>query len=171
MLCGTFGFAAVASLLVLLVEGQGLGVATIPLTAFPIAVILTRVIGGRIPDRFGAEPTAIGAACIEAVGLSIIALAGSLALTTLGAIVLGVGFALLFPSLALQVVDSAGEGQRAAALGAFTVFFDLGVGLGGPAVGAFAAVTSNDSAFWLAALFALLSAALTFTRLARRRRA
>ena len=71
---------------------------------------------------------------------------------------------MLFPSLALMVVGDVAEHRRASALGAFTAFFDIGVGLGAPLAGALAAVGGYTSVFLVAAVAALVTAALAATR-------
>ena len=53
---------------------------------------------------------------------------------------MGAAFSLLFPSLALAVVNRVPEDRRGVAMGTFTAFFDLGVGLGAPAAGLAAAI-------------------------------
>jgi hypothetical protein len=45
-------------------------------------------------------------------------------------------------------------------MGAFTAFFDIGVGLGGPIAGATAALAGYPAAFYLSAVAALGTAAL-----------
>jgi predicted MFS family arabinose efflux permease len=106
----------------------------------------------------GARRTAATAGALEAVGLTIIAVAHALAVALAGAIVVGVGFSLLFPSLALMVVGRVGEDNRGSALGAFTAFFDIGVGIGGPLAGATAALAGYPTVFMLAAGAALATA-------------
>ena len=68
---------------------------------------------------------------------------------------MGAGFSLLFPSLALLVVNRVPIERRGVAMGTFTAFFDLGMGLGGPLTGAAAAVGGYSAAFVLAAACAL----------------
>jgi MFS family permease len=53
------------------------------------------------------------------------------------------------------VVNSVPEERRGVAMGTFTAFFDLGMGLGGPLVGGAAAIGGYEVAFLLAALCAL----------------
>src|SRR5207237_2403184 len=109
-------------------------------TAFAVAVFASRVAFSRLPDRVGARRTATTAGLLEAIGLAVIAVAKSLVAALVGAVVVGVGFSMLFPSLALMVVGRVGDDRRGSALGAFTAFFDIGVGLGGPLAGATAAL-------------------------------
>jgi MFS family permease len=116
-----------------------------------------------VPDRAGARPTATAAGLLEALGLTIIALAHSLPVALTGAVVVGIGFSMLFPSLALMVVGEVGVDRRGSALGAFTAFFDIGVGLGGPLAGATASLAGYPAVFFLAAVAALSTAALAAT--------
>ena len=66
----------------------------------------------------------------------------------------------MFPSLALMVVSEVDEENRGSALGAFTAFFDIGVGLGAPLAGAAAALAGYPAVFLLGALAALGTAGL-----------
>ena len=77
-----------------------------------------------------------------------------------GALVMGIGFSMMFPALALMVVGEVGEENRGSALGAFTAFFDIGVGLGAPLAGATAALAGYPAVFLLGAAAALGTAAL-----------
>ena len=121
-------------------------------------VVLTRLAGGDLPDRIGPARVAIAAACVEALGLSAIAVAESLPVALAGALAMGAAFSLLYPSLSLIVVSNVSDRRRGAALGTFTAFFDAGVGLGAPLAGAMAALTSYEGAFFLSAVIALTSA-------------
>ncbi len=59
---------------------------------------------------------------MEAVGLLIVAMAPDLPVVILGGLVMGAGLSLLFPSLALIVINRTDKSQQGAALGAFTSF-------------------------------------------------
>ena len=124
------GFAAMASFIVLHLEANGSGHGTTAFTAFAATVVLTRLIGGDLPDRIGPLRCAAGAAALEAAALALIALAEGLPLALAGAIGMGMAFALLYPSLSLVAINSVSESRRGSALGTFTAFFDIGIGLG-----------------------------------------
>ncbi len=157
------GYAALAGFVVLHLRARGIGGGASVFTVFALAVFASRLALSRVPDRAGAGPTATAAGLVEALGLALIALAGSLPVALTGALIVGVGFSMLFPSLALMVVGEVGEDRRGSALGAFTMFFDIGVGLGAPLAGATAALAGYPAVFVLAAAAALGTAALAAT--------
>jgi MFS family permease len=149
------GYATMAAFVVLHLDQQGVGHGAAVFTAFAASVVGMRVLGGGLPDRVGSIPCVIGAGVIEAVGLLMIAGAGSVPVAVLGAVAMGSGFSLLFPALALLVINRVPEDRRGAAMGTFTAFFDLGMGVGGPVAGAAAAIGGYQAAFVLAAACAL----------------
>ena len=156
------GYATVAAFVVLLLEKRGIDQGAAVFAAFAGAIVLGRLVLGDLPDRFGPAPVAIAATVTEATGLLAIAVAGSLPVALLGGIAMGTGFALLNPSLMLIVVDQVSAAARGAALGTFTAFFDLGVGVGAPLAGLAAALTTYEGAFLLASALALASAAMIY---------
>ena len=99
------GFAAMASFIVLHLEAQGSGNGATVFTAFAATVVLTRLIGGDLPDRIGPLRCAAGAAVLESAALALIALAEGLPLALAGAIGMGMAFALLYPSLSLVAIN------------------------------------------------------------------
>lgn len=151
----TLGYAALASFIVLHLDERGIGHGAAVFTAFALSVVAIRLIGGWLPDRFGASRTAAGAAAVEAVGLIVIALAQSIGVAVLGAVAMGAAFSLLFPSLALLVVNRVDERRRGVAMGTFTAFFDAGVGIGAPIAGLAAALGGYGASFAVAALAAV----------------
>src|SRR5918995_534636 len=162
---GVVGFAAMAAFVILHLDERGIDHGTLAFSVFAVSVVVTRLVGGDLPDRIGPVRCAFGAAVIEAAGLSLIALAPSLAVTLVGCVAMGAAFSTLYPALLLVVVDRVPETRRGSAVGTFTAFFDLGVGLGGPLTGA--AVTlggAYSAAFWLAACCAAVAALTVATR-------
>lgn len=160
------GFGTMAGFVVLHLDARDVAHSATAFTVFAAAVVFTRLFAGRAPDRFGAAPTAAVAFAAEAVGMGLLALAQSFPVALAGSLIMGCGFSLLFPALALAVVSRVDERQRGMALGAFTAFFDIGVGLGGPLAGAVAAVSGYPEAFWMGAACAAVGGVIA-TRSAR----
>ncbi len=151
---GSIGYAAVASFVVLHLDARGVGHGAAVFGAFATMVVLTRLVGGDLPDRIGPARVATAAALVETLGLVTIALAESLPVALAGALAMGAAFSLLYPSLSLIVVNSIPEHRRGAALGTFTACFDAGVGLGAPLAGLTAALAGYEGAFLAAAVAA-----------------
>jgi MFS family permease len=163
---GVIGYAAIAAFVILHLDERGIGHGTLAFTVFAVTVVVTRLLGGDLPDRIGPVRCAAAAAAVEALGLVIVALSPSLAITLIGACAMGAAFSTLYPSLLLTVVDRVPESRRGSAVGTFTAFFDVGVGLGGPLTGAAVALGgAYSAAFWLAAACAGASAVVIATRI------
>jgi MFS family permease len=152
------GYATVAAFVVLHLDARGIGHGATVFAAFAAMVVLTRLIGGDLPDIVGPARCAVVAAAVEAAGLATIAAAPTLAVALVGALAMGAAFSLLYPSLSLLVVARVPEGRRGSALGTFTAFFDAGVGVGAPLAGAVAATVGYSAAFATAACAALAAA-------------
>ena len=161
----SFGYAAVATFIVLHLESRGVGHGATVFAAFAAMIVLTRLIFGDLPDRLGAASVAIAATVGEACGLLLIAVAHSLPVAIVGGLLMGAAFALLNPSLMLIALGRVSKQARGAAMGTYTAFFDAGVGLGAPIAGVVAALTSYEGAFIFAAAVCLASALLTFAHL------
>src|SRR5919106_1451992 len=165
---GVVGYAAIAAFIILHLEQQGIGHGTLAFSVFAVTVVVTRLVGGDLPDRIAPVRCAAAAAAIEALGLMVIALSPSLPATLVGACAMGAAFSTLYPSLLLTVVDRVPESRRGSAVGTFTAFFDIGVGLGGPLTGAAVALGgAYSAAFWLAAACASASAVVIATQIRR----
>ena len=161
----SFGYAAVATFIVLHLEARGVGHGATVFAAFAAMIVLTRLVIGDLPDRVGAAPVAIAATVGEAIGLLLIALAHSLPVALIGGLAMGAAFSLLNPSLMLIALGRVSQRARGAAMGTYTAFFDAGVGLGAPIAGIVAALTSYEGAFLFAAAVCLASAGMIFARL------
>lgn len=160
------GYAVMAGFIVLHLEREGSGHGAAVFAAFAVAMVGTRLLAGRRPDDWGPRRSAVLAGIAEAAGLALIAVAADWPLALAGGVVMGAGFALLYPALAAIVVERAGETRRGVALGSLTAFFDAGFGIGGPLAGGVAALAGYEAAFWMGAGFALAAAAMAW-RVAR----
>jgi len=165
------GYATVATFVVLHLDARGVGHGATVFGAFASMVVLTRLIGGNLPDRVGPARVAAAAAAVEAIGLATMAVAETLPVALAGALVMGAAFSLLYPSLSLIVVGRVSEARRGAALGTFTAFFDAGVGLGAPIAGIAASLTDYEGAFLFASVVALASCATIALAISSRGRA
>lgn len=128
--------------------------------AFGVTVVAVRVLGGGLPDRWGATPVLVAAALAEAAGLAALVMMPNMA-TVLGAtMVLAAGQALAVPALGILALRRVPASRQGVAAGLFFAFFDIGVGLGGPAVGLLAKLGGPGSAVEGAAVAVALVAGL-----------
>jgi predicted MFS family arabinose efflux permease len=163
----TLGFGAIGAFAALDFQNRGWPGAGFVLASFGVAYIATRLAFGDWPDRFGGARVAAWSLLVEAGGLAMLWLAPMPALAFAGAILTGIGNALVFPSFGVEAVKRVPPASRGAALGAYVAFFDVGFGLGGPINGFFAGALGYPSVFAVSALGAAI--AIIATRRARRR--
>lgn len=138
--------------------GAGFGGAASVYTIFAVSVIVCRLGAARLIDGPRPELLAMAALAIEAAGLVVLAFASSFEAAAAGAAVMGGGFAVLFPALALLATQMSPEEERGAALGSFGSAFSLGLGMGALLGGAVAAVAGTGAAHLSAALAAATGA-------------
>jgi MFS family permease len=152
------GYSALTGFAVLYLDDRGLGGGSLLLTLFGAAYITVRLALGRLPDRVGPARIALACGLLEATGLAMIALAPDRWTAAAGALITGAGFTLLYPSLALLVINRTAPADRGAALGAYTSFWDLGLGAAGLLTGAVATGLGYREVFLTATLTAALAA-------------
>ncbi|MBV9821177.1 MAG: MFS transporter [Actinobacteria bacterium] len=154
------GYASLAAFVVLHLDKRGIGSGVVVLSCFSLVYAGTRLFIGRFPDRYGPRRVSTVCAVCEAIGLLIIAVAPNLPMALLGSVVMGVGFSLLHPSLALMVMNRTAKSQQGAALGAYTSFWDLGVAVWGPVGGVIAGALGYEAVFVVGACCAGVSAVM-----------
>jgi MFS family permease len=154
------GYAALAAFVALHMLTRGVANGIAAFNAFGFTYVGVRLFIGNVPDRLGPRPVAFWSALVEAVGLVIVALAPDLAVVIIGGLVMGAGLSLLFPSLALIVINRTDASQQGAALGAFTSFWDVGIAVGAPIAGAIASISSYPAIYYVMAGCAIASAVL-----------
>lgn len=159
---GAAGYAGLASFIVLDLNSRGIHSGVAVLSVFSAVYAGTRLFIGRLPDRFGPRPVAVACGLSEAVGLLIIAVAPNLVIAIVGSVIMGVGFSLLHPSLALMVMNRIEGSQQGAALGAYTSFWDLGLTIWGPLTGVIATAFGYPAVFVAGAICAVAAAAMAY---------
>ncbi len=132
---GSVGFGAISSCLALYFAAENWPDAAQALAVFGMVFVIVRFVFARQIGRIGGANVALISLGVETLGLLILAFLPSPAAATLGAAVTGAGFSLVFPALGVLAVDRAGAENRGAALGAFSVFLDLAIGISGPVLG------------------------------------
>lgn len=166
-LCG-FGFAAVTTFMALLFADRGWGPIWAAYTGFSLAFIVGRSLLGHLPDVHGGARVALVCVAIETTGLVLVGLSSGMTLVMCGVILTGLGYALVYPGLGVEAIRLAPPESRGLAMGAYTAFLDVSLGLGSPVLGWVASVSSFSAVFLVSAGFVLVATPLILRLLGRR---
>jgi predicted MFS family arabinose efflux permease len=130
------------------------------MTAFGIGFIFVRVVLGSLPDRMSGYRVAVWSMVVEAIGQAVICGAPHEIVALAGALVTGLGCALVFPALGVEALKRVLPTNRGSAMGAFVAFLDIAYGVSGPAAGVIAGQFGYAAVYFFGAVCALLGAAL-----------
>ncbi|MBV9653111.1 MAG: MFS transporter [Acetobacteraceae bacterium] len=135
---GTAGFGTIATFVTLYYASRDWSGAALCLSVFGACFISVRLLFAGAISRWGGFPTALLSFAVETAGLLLLWAAANPATALLGSALTGCGFSLVFPAIGVEVVALVPPTSRGAAIGAFTVFFDVALGFSGPIAGAIA---------------------------------
>jgi MFS family permease len=119
---GLSGLTAFASLYF---AARSWGHAGLVMTAFGIGFIFIRVVLGSLPDRMSGYRVAFWSLLVEAIGQVMIWSAAYEIVALAGALVTGLGCALVFPALGVETLKRVSPANRGSAMGAFVAFLDI----------------------------------------------
>jgi MFS family permease len=94
-----------------------------------ITIILSRVFGGKLLDMYDRKRVIIPCLTMIILSLAVLTFSTTLPMFLLVAVGLGIGWALLYPSLMIYAIENASS-ARGPAMGTFTGLADLGAGMG-----------------------------------------
>jgi MFS family permease len=94
---------------------------------------------------------------IQAVGIVFIAISSSFMGFAAGSVLLGVGTAMVYPTLLAAIGDVAHPSWRASAIGVYRLWRDLGYAVGALIAGITADLFGITAAIWLVATITLVS--------------
>jgi len=151
------GFGVITTFMALLFAARNWGSASLAFTAFGAAFIGARLFFAHLPDKIGGAKVALVSVVIEAAGQVLIWQAGDAAMAYAGAALTGFGYSLAFPGFGVEAVRRAPPQSRGAAMGAFVAFFDIAIGVTGPAAGAIAGAAGVNAVYLAGACAVALS--------------
>ncbi len=157
---GLSGLTAFASLYF---AAQSWHHAGLVMTAFGIGFIFVRLVLGSLPDRMSGYRVALWSLVVEAVGQTMLWGAPQESVALAGALVTGLGCALVFPALGVEALKRVLPANRGSAMGAFVAFLDIAYGLSGPLAGVIAGQFGYAFVYLFGAACALIGGALVAT--------
>ena len=132
---------------------------------YPLVWGLGQLATGVISDRLGRKPLIAGGMMLQAVALAEIASTRSFGWWAVGAALLGVGTAMVYPTLLATIGDVAHPGWRASAVGVYRLWRDLGFALGALLSGVVADLFGIAAAIWVVAALTALSGGVVALRM------
>jgi MFS family permease len=156
----SIGFGVIVSFGSLLFAENGWTPVWLPFTAYAVALVVTRLFFGHLPDRMGGAKVALVCVLIETAGLALLGLASSAIPAAIGAALVGFGYALVFPGLGVEAVHRAPPDSRGLAMGAYAACLDLALGVSGPVLGLVASGAGLSAVFIISAAAVLCSAGI-----------
>jgi len=124
-----FTWGALATFFPLYAINHGMANPGFFLTTIAMMLILGRGLGGKILDLYSKERIILPCLAICIIGMIILSFSKTLPMFILVAVIWGIGYAFLTPSLVAYTFDRVGS-SRGPAMGTFTGISDLGLSLG-----------------------------------------
>jgi MFS family permease len=154
-------------LLPLLFVRGGLPVGQVGLLAalYPAVWGLGQLLTGPLSDRLGRKPLITAGMLVQGVALAGTALAGSFLPWAACAILLGVGTAMVYPTLLAAIGDVAHPGWRASAVGVYRLWRDAGFAVGALLAGLVADLAGLEAAVWVVAALTAASGLVVAVRM------
>jgi MFS family permease len=132
---------------------------------YPAVWGLGQLVTGGLSDRVGRKPLIVAGMLIQAAAIAGVALASGFAPWATTAVALGVGTALVYPTLLAAIGDVAHPSWRARSVGVYRLWRDSGFAVGAVLAGLVADVFSVDTAIWAVALLTAASGVVVAVRM------
>jgi MFS family permease len=146
-------------LLPLFYAGRGLAVGEIAILAaiYPAVWGLLQVATGAASDRIGRKPLIVAGMLVQAGAIALFAIGDTFGAWALAAGALGLGTAMVYPTLIAVVSDVAAPAWRGSAIGVYRLWRDLGFVAGAIISGLVADAAGIPAAIWVVALLTAAS--------------
>ncbi len=154
-------------LLPLFYASHGLAVAEIGVlaAAYPAVWGIAQIGTGALSDRIGRKGLIVTGMLVQAGAIGLIAAASTFAVWLLAAAILGLGTAMVYPSLLAAVADVAAPAWRGAAVGVYRLWRDLGFGVGAIVAGVIADRAGMPSAIAVVGALTAASGVVVLVRM------
>ena len=154
-------------LLPLFFAAAGISVGRIGVQAaiYPAVWGLGQLVTGAWSDGVGRKPLIVAGMWTQAVAIGLIAAGTSFVAWAAAMTLLGIGTALVYPTLLAAVADVAHPRWRASAVGVYRLWRDAGFAVGALLTGVIADLISPSAAIWVVALLTAASGAVVAIRM------
>ena len=151
----------------LVFAAAGLNLAQIGLLAaiYPATWGMVQLATGALSDYVGRKPLIVWGMGIQAVGIALVAVTDVFIGFTAGAALLGVGTAMVYPTLLAAIGDVAHPTWRASAVGVYRLWRDMGYAVGALLAGIIADGAGLQAAMWFVAALTFASGVVSAVRM------
>jgi MFS family permease len=132
---------------------------------YPATWGVAQLFTGAWSDRVGRKWLIASGMWVQAIGIAIVTLAGGFGAFALGGTLLGIGTAMVYPTLLAAIGDVAHPAWRASSVGVYRLWRDSGYALGALLAGLTADALGLAAAMWLVAGLTLLSGCVVAVRM------
>ena len=147
------------------VSGLSIGRIGIIAALYPAVWGLGQLYTGGLSDRVGRKPLIVSGMLTQAVALAWIATTDNFTAWALGAMVLGAGTAMVYPTLLAAIADVAHPTWRARSVGIYRLWRDGGFAIGALIAGILADLISIPAAIYVVAALTALSGLIVAVRM------
>lgn len=151
------GFGCISSFVALFFASKNWGDASLAFTAFASTYIVTRLCFASFPDKYGGYKIGAVSLIIEMAGQLLLWQAVSKTMALAGCALTGIGFSLMFPAMGVEAVKRVKPEMRGSAMGAYTAFTDLALGITGPVAGFIASYQGYQTIYLFGTLCSVCS--------------
>jgi MFS family permease len=145
--------------------GLSLGQIGVLAAIYPAVWGLGQLFTGAWSDRVGRKGLIVGGMWVQALGIAAIAISNDFSGFALGAVLLGAGTAMVYPTLLAAIGDVAHPSWRASSIGVYRLWRDLGYAVGALLAGVVADGFGLRAAVWTIAVLTFASGALVAIRM------
>lgn len=145
----------------------GLSISQIGILAalYPAVWGLGQLYTGALSDRIGRKPLIVGGMIVQALAIAWIGATSSFTTWAVGAVLLGAGTAMVYPTLLAAIGDVANPTWRARAVGVYRLWRDSGFAVGALLAGILADLVSITAAIYAVAALTGLSGIVVAIRM------
>ena len=151
--------------LVFAAAGMDLGQVGALAAIYPATWGVAQLGTGALSDRLGRKPLITSGMWVQAVGIGAVAVAQSGWGFAIGSVLLGLGTAMVYPTLLAAIGDVASPAWRASSIGVYRLWRDLGYAVGAMLTGVTADLVGVSAALWLVAVLTASSGLFTAWRM------
>ena len=132
---------------------------------YPATWGLVQLGTGALSDRFGRKWLIATGMWTQAGGIAVIAMSDTFVDFAVGAVLLGIGTAMVYPTLLAAIADVASPTWRASAIGVYRFWRDLGYAIGAIITGITADLLGLSGALWIVAALTFISGLIVASRM------